>query len=60
VRNVGGRDSVEVAFDGAHEHDLGDGEEIEVRFRDDVAKLGQLDGTTFYHRMREKFGQLAG
>jgi NAD+ kinase len=60
VRNVGGRDSVDVAFDGAHEHDLGVGEEIEVRFRDGVAKLAQLDGTTFYHRMREKFGQLAG
>jgi NAD+ kinase len=60
VRNVGGRDSVEVALDGARERDLASGEEVEVGFRDEVGKLAQLDGTTFYHRMREKFGQLAG
>jgi NAD+ kinase len=60
VRNVGGRDPVEVVFDGQPEKELGVGEEIEVRFRDGVGRLAQLDGTTFYHRMREKFGQLAG
>jgi NAD+ kinase len=60
VRNVGGRDAVEVALDGARERDLPSGEEVEVGFRDDVGKLAQLEGTTFYHRMREKFGQLAG
>jgi NAD+ kinase len=60
VRNVGGRDPVEVVFDGRPERELAPGEEIEVRFRDGVGCLAQLDGTTFYHRMREKFGQLAG
>jgi NAD+ kinase len=60
VRNVGGRDPVEVVFDGRPEKELGVGEQVEVRFRDGVGRLAQLDGTTFYHRMREKFGQLAG
>lgn len=60
VRNVGGRDPVEVVFDGQPELELAVGEELEVRFRDGIGCLAQLDGTTFYHRMREKFGQLAG
>jgi NAD+ kinase len=60
VRNAGGRDPVDVMFDGRPEKELGVGEEIEVGFRDGVGRLAQLDGTTFYHRMREKFGQLAG
>jgi NAD+ kinase len=59
VVNVGGRDVVEIAFDGSHELDLGVGEGIEVRFRDGAARLAQLGGANFYHRMREKFGRLA-
>ncbi len=60
VRNEASRGSVEVAFDGRHERDLAVGEEIEVRFRDRVARLAQLAGANFYRRMRERFGQLAG
>jgi NAD+ kinase len=60
VRNVGQRDSVEIAFDGRHVRELGVGDEVEVRFRDGVARLAQLPGSNFYTRMREKFGQLAG
>jgi NAD+ kinase len=60
VRNEASRDTVEVAFDGHHERDLEVGEEMEVRFRDGVARLAQLPGANFYQRMREKFGQLAG
>jgi NAD+ kinase len=59
VVNVGGRDVVEVAFDGSHELDLAVGEGIEVRFRDGASLLAQLPGANFYHRMREKFGRLA-
>ncbi len=59
VCNVASRDTVEVAFDGSHELDLAVGEEIEVRFRDTVATLAQLEGANFYHRIREKFGRLA-
>ncbi len=32
---------------------------IEIRFRDGVARLAQLEGETFYRRIREKFGRLA-
>jgi NAD+ kinase len=59
VVNVGGRDVVEVAFDGSHELDLAVGEGIEIRFRDGASRLAQLAGANFYHRMREKFGRLA-
>jgi NAD+ kinase len=60
VTNVGQRDSVEVAFDGRLERELGVGDQVEVRFRDGVARLAQVPGSNFYRRMREKFGQLAG
>ena len=30
-----------------------------VGFRDNLAKLAQLEGDTFYKRIREKFGRLA-
>jgi NAD+ kinase len=60
VQNAAGREPVEVALDGDHAIDLGPGEELEVRFRDGVGSLAELPGATFYHRMREKFGRLAG
>ena len=60
VRNASQRDAVEVAFDGRHERVLDVGDEVEVRFRDGVARLAQLPGTNFYKRLREKFGLLAG
>ena len=60
VRNAGQRDPVEIAFDGRHERELAVGDDVEVRFRDGVARLAQLSGANFYRRMREKFGRLAG
>jgi hypothetical protein len=33
--------------------------EISARFIDRQGCLAQLPGTTFYHRLREKFGRLA-
>jgi NAD+ kinase len=59
VRNVASRGAVEVALDGSHTTDLAEGEEVEVRFRDGAGQLAQLPGSTFYNRMREKFGRLA-
>lgn len=59
VRNEGGRDPVDVALDGAPVGELGSGEEIEVRFRDGIGRLAQLQGSSFYRRIREKFGRLA-
>jgi NAD+ kinase len=59
VRNDGSRDSVDIALDGEPVGELGNGEEIEVGFRNRVASLAQLPGSNFYRRIREKFGRLA-
>ena len=59
VDNAAGREPVEIALDGEHVGELASGDEIEVRFRDDVGRLAQLAGTSFYRRIREKFGRLA-
>jgi NAD+ kinase len=59
VGNASGREPVEVAIDGAYLTDLQPGAELEVRFADGVGRLAQLPGTSFYQRIREKFGHLA-
>ncbi len=59
VGNAAGREPVEVAVDGTRAGDLAPGEALEVAFVDDVGKLAQLPGTSFYQRIREKFGHLA-
>jgi NAD+ kinase len=59
VGNAAGREPVEVAVDGEHLADLPAGAELEVRFRDNVGRLAQLPGTSFYGRISEKFGHLA-
>ncbi len=32
---------------------------IQARFEDDVGTIAQLPGSSFYRRLREKFGRLA-
>ena len=59
VTNAAGRDAVDVSVDGEHVGALEPGAALEVRFADDVARLAQLPGTSFYQRIREKFGHLA-
>jgi NAD+ kinase len=59
VGNAAGREPVEVAVDGSHVADLPAGAALEVRFVDGVGLLAQLPGTSFYQRIREKFGHLA-
>jgi NAD+ kinase len=59
VANAGGREPVDVAIDGSLAGTLGSGAELEVRFVDGVGRLAQLPGTSFYQRIREKFGHLA-
>lgn len=59
VGNAPGREPVEVAVDGGHVADLGPGDGLEVSFVDGVGRLAQLPGTSFYQRIREKFGHLA-
>ena len=59
VGNAMGREAVDIAVDGDPVGKLAPGADAEVRFRDDVGRLAQLPGSSFYHRIREKFGHLA-
>ncbi len=59
VGNAGGREPVDIAIDGEHPGTLDPGTELEIRFADNVGRLAQLPGTSFYQRIREKFGHLA-
>ena len=59
VGNEIGRDPVDIAVDGDPVAELAPGAQSEVRFRDGVATLAQIPGSSFYHRIREKFGHLA-
>ena len=59
VVNAAGREPVDVAIDGAQVTKLAPGDTLDVRFADSVGRLAQLPGTSFYHRIREKFGHLA-
>ncbi|MBM3668358.1 MAG: NAD(+)/NADH kinase [Actinobacteria bacterium] len=59
VQNAAGRDPVEVEIDGEHIGELAPGEEVGVSFRDGAGSLAQLQGASFYTRIREKFGRLA-
>ncbi len=59
VGNAGGREPVDVAIDGALAGTLKSGAALEVGFADGVGRLAQLPGTSFYQRIREKFGHLA-
>jgi NAD+ kinase len=59
VGNAGGREPVDVAIDGVLAGTLESGAALEVGFVDGVGRLAQLPGTSFYQRIREKFGHLA-
>ena len=59
VGNAAGREAVDVAVDGAQVGELAPGAALEVRFANGVGRLAQLPGTSFYQRIREKFGHLA-
>jgi NAD+ kinase len=59
VGNAAGREPVEIALDGEPLEDLAPGGEVEVRFRHGLGRLAQVPGSSFYHRIREKFGHLA-
>jgi NAD+ kinase len=59
IENAPEREAVEVAVDGGRVAELPPGSEIEVRFLDSVSRLAQLPGTSFYQRIRDKFGHLA-
>ncbi|MCK9248629.1 MAG: NAD(+)/NADH kinase [Solirubrobacteraceae bacterium] len=51
--------AVELGVDGRPQGLLGQDEAITVAFRRDAALLAQTPGSSFYRRLREKFGRLA-
>lgn len=59
VVNHRSRDVVDCEADGVVTGELKPGAEAAVRYRSGVARLAQLPGSNFYHRIREKFGHLA-
>ena len=59
VGNAAGREPVEIELDGERCCQLEPGAEVEVRFRQDLGRIAQLEGANFYQRIREKFGRLA-
>jgi NAD+ kinase len=59
VGNASGREPVDVAVDGEPIGELASGDALELRFVEGVGCLAQLPGTSFYQRIREKFGHLA-
>ena len=59
VVNHRSRDGVDIAVDGVLVGELNPSAEASVGFRPDLARLAQLPGSNFYHRISEKFGHLA-
>ena len=60
VGNAAGREPVDVAVDGGQVADARAGRRARGPLRStSVGRLAQLPGTSFYQRIREKFGHLA-
>jgi NAD+ kinase len=59
VVNRSSEEPVDVTTDGRRVRALEPGESLEIRFHDDQALLAQSAGTSFYDRLREKFGRLS-
>ena len=53
------REALDVAVDGRPVCELEAGGAIRARFVDAVGTIAQLPGSSFYRRLREKFGRLA-
>jgi NAD+ kinase len=59
VENRSAEEPVDVTTDGRIVCTLAPQERMEVRYRREGALLAQLPGSSFYRRLRDKFGQLA-
>jgi NAD+ kinase len=59
IHNRSQEEPVDVTIDGRPVCVLDPGEEIEARFVNAQGHLAQVAGTTFYQRLRQKFGRLA-
>ena len=53
------REPLEVAIDGRPAGEIPPGDSVQARFVTNCGTLAQLPGTSFYRRLREKFGRLA-
>ena len=53
------REPLDVAVDGRPTGEIPAGGTIEARFVNDIGTIAQLPGSSFYRRLREKFGRLA-
>jgi NAD+ kinase len=53
------REALDVAVDGRPAGEIPPGETIDARFVHDIGTIAQLPGSSFYRRLREKFGRLA-
>jgi NAD+ kinase len=53
------REPLDVAVDGRPAGEIAAGGTIEARFVNDIGTIAQLPGSSFYRRLREKFGRLA-
>ena len=52
-------DVVDITVDGRPVGELGPGDTVDARFEHEASLLAQAHGSTFYKRIREKFGKLA-
>jgi NAD+ kinase len=53
------REALDVSVDGRPLWEIPAGGAIQARFEDEVGTIAQLPGSSFYRRLREKFGRLA-
>jgi NAD+ kinase len=53
------REALDVSVDGRPVGELAAGAMLDARFVDDAGIIAQLPGSSFYRRLREKFGRLA-
>lgn len=54
-----GREAIDVSVDGRPACEIAPGEDINARFDREAASLAQLPGSSFYKRLRAKFGRLS-
>jgi NAD+ kinase len=59
VVNISREEPVDLTVDGWVSGEVGPGESIEARFVDGLGTLAQIPGTSFYARLRQKFGRLS-
>jgi NAD+ kinase len=53
------RDPLDIAVDGRPAGEIPAGESVDARFVNELGTIAQLPGSSFYRRLREKFGRLA-